>query len=192
MVDKRRGMAFVDYDNISIPAYKSHSIRRIEFSGLRNVLLNNLSGVGCTVYLPSRLSSFIAPIQRSGLSVQVVSPGKSVDGRLIFDLLVNAFDDNFDVAVIASGDRDYIPVINEVKKMKKDVVLASFKNSISQAMRDAVDNVIELDNCISQLTKTTYDYVCADCSKKFFMTFKLHGTIRCPECHKRYQASRAT
>lgn len=190
MDNGNRGMAFVDYDNISIPAYKEHSIRRIAFSGLRNVLLRDLSGVGCTVYLPSRLNSFISPIQRSGLSVQVVSPGKSVDGRLIFDLLVNAVYDNFDVAVIASGDRDYIPVINEIKKMNKEVVLASFKYSMSQAIRDTANKVIELDDHISEITKQTFNYTCEDCGKDFFMTFELHGTTRCPDCHKKHIASR--
>ena len=186
MSSKPRGMGFIDFDNISIPAYKKYKIQRVDFAGLKSILLKNLSGVGCSVYLPSRLSTFIGPIQKCGLTPCVVSPGKSVDGRLIFDLLVNAYDDNFDVAIIASGDRDYISVIHELKKLKKIVTLASFKNSISDAMRDAADNVIELDAHIAQLTKKIFNYTCSDCGKAFFMTFRIKGsTPRCPECHKK-------
>jgi len=74
MAQRSRGMVFVDFDNISIPAYRTYHIRRINFAGLKNVLLTDISGVGTTVYLPDRLKSFIYPIQKAGLDVKIVSP----------------------------------------------------------------------------------------------------------------------
>ena len=144
-------MAFIDFDNINITARNRYHIRYIDFNKLRNILLSDFRGVGCIVYLPYKMKNLLSPIQKSGLEVKVVSPGKSIDGRLIFDLLTNTYDNNFDVAVIASGDRDYVPVIQEVKRREKEVVVASFSDSLSHALRAVADKVIELDSHISEI-----------------------------------------
>ena len=114
-------MGFIDFDNINITGRTQHNLRFIDFNKFRGVILDGLRCVGCTVYLPYKMQSLLKTIQRSGLEVKVVSPGKSIDGRLIFDLLTNASKDNFDTAVIASGDKDYVYVLEEVKRMKKEV-----------------------------------------------------------------------
>lgn len=54
---------------------------------------------------------------------------KGVDIRLTTDLLSNAFQDNYDVAVVISGDADYAPVFEEVKRLGKVVFLAFFANN---------------------------------------------------------------
>ena len=119
MSSQNRGMAFIDFENINITARNEHGIRYLNFNKLREVLLKDLRCVGCIVYLPNKMRSLLPHIQKSGLEVKVVSPGKSIDGRLIFDLLTHAYSNSFDTAVIASGDRDYIPVVEEVKRRNK-------------------------------------------------------------------------
>jgi uncharacterized LabA/DUF88 family protein len=51
---------------------------------------------------------------------------KGVDVTLTKDLLVNAFHRNYDVAVIIAGDGDYVPVIEELKRMGRTVYVAFF------------------------------------------------------------------
>ena len=151
MQDANRGIALIDYDNIYITARNQHNINYINFNKLREILLKDLRIVGCTVYLPNKIGDLIKVIQRSGLEVQVVSPGKSIDGRLIFDLLTNTTIDNFDTAVIASGDRDYVPVIQEVKRRNKKIAVASFSSSLSPALTSVADYVIDLDTHIKDI-----------------------------------------
>lgn len=180
-----RGMAFIDFDNINIGARRYHGIKGINFTALRRVLLEGYVGVGCTVYLPDRMKNLIPYIQRSGLRVQVVSPGKSVDGRLIFDLFVNTIRDTFDIAVIASGDRDYIPVIEEVHRMKKEVIIASFSKSLSNAIKNAVGNTISLDDHVDTIALKINEYTCSKCGKKFSVPFTIFGKAPlCQDCFR--------
>jgi len=52
---------------------------------------------------------------------------KAVDIRLTTDILSNAYLDNYDVCVLATGDGDYIPVVDAVKRRGKLVLLWFFK-----------------------------------------------------------------
>lgn len=55
---------------------------------------------------------------------------KGVDIALATDLLSNAYNDNFEVAVLVAGDGDYIPLISEVKRLGKVVYLAFFLDKV--------------------------------------------------------------
>jgi len=51
---------------------------------------------------------------------------KGVDITLVKDILSNAYSDNFDVAVIIAGDGDYIPLVEEIKRIGKVAYIAFF------------------------------------------------------------------
>lgn len=53
-------------------------------------------------------------------------PAKGVDLALAKDFLSNAFNHNYDVAVLFAGDADYVPLIEEVKRLGKVVYVAFF------------------------------------------------------------------
>ncbi len=189
MPDEKRGMAFIDFDNINITARNQHNIKYLNFNKLREILLKDLRCVGCIVYLPNKMSSMISHIQKSGLEVKVVSPGKSVDGKLIFDLITNAHNDSFDVAVIASGDKDYISVVQEVKKMKKDVIIGSFSSALAHGMTSVSDGIINLDEYLHDITQKTYEYKCTNCGSDFELPFKLFANQN-PLCRKCFRAQK--
>lgn len=181
-----RGMGFIDFDNINITARRQHNLKFLDFNKLRGVILNNLRCVGCTVYLPYAMRSLLKVIQKSGLEVKVVSPGKSIDGRLIFDLLTHAYRDNFDTAVIASGDKDYIHVLEEVKRMKKEVMIASFSSSLAHALKSVADGIIDLDSHVKDISQQIFSYNCSKCGNKFELPFKLYPSQvpLCKDCFK--------
>lgn len=53
---------------------------------------------------------------------------KGVDAAIITDLLSMAFDDNYDMAVLISGDADHAPAVEYIqKKTDKQIVQAFFK-----------------------------------------------------------------
>src|SRR5262249_52320161 len=65
---------------------------------------------------------------------------KGVDIALAKDFLCNAFFDNYDVAVLFAVDGDYVPMVNEVKRMGKVVYVASFYESgLNPSLRLASD-----------------------------------------------------
>ena len=79
-------------------------------------------------------------------SVRNRKKSKGVDIALTKDMLANAFLDNYDVAVIASGDADYLPVINEVKRLGKQVCVVAFDGDgaeISPDLRLSADWFID-------------------------------------------------
>lgn len=53
---------------------------------------------------------------------------KGIDAAIITDLLSLAFDDNYDTAILVSGDADYAPAVEYVqKKTDKQIIQAFFK-----------------------------------------------------------------
>ena len=67
---------------------------------------------------------------------------KGVDIALAADLLANAFRDNYDLAVLIAGDGDFVPVVEEVKRLGKVVYGGFFAeegDGLSPALRLAWD-----------------------------------------------------
>jgi len=52
---------------------------------------------------------------------------KGVDITLTKDVLSHAFLDNYDIAVLVAGDGDYVPLVDEVKRLGKQVCVAFFR-----------------------------------------------------------------
>lgn len=74
-------------------------------------------------------------------------PSKGVDIALACDALSNAFRDNYDVAVLITGDGDYVPLVEEVKRLGKLVHLVFFEsNGLNQELRRACDSFQSLDD----------------------------------------------
>lgn len=71
---------------------------------------------------------------------------KGVDIQLTTDLLVQAFLDNYDVAVVVTGDADFIPVIEEVKRLGKQVIVAFFADTprLNPKLRAQSDTFLDL------------------------------------------------
>lgn len=72
---------------------------------------------------------------------------KGVDITLTKDMLVHAFNNNYDVAVLVSGDGDYVPVVEELKRMGKSVYLLFFEDQklgLNKDLRLACDKFFKL------------------------------------------------
>jgi len=60
---------------------------------------------------------------------------KGVDVKLSVDLLVGAYENLYDVAIIISSDTDLIPAIRKVKHLNKEVEYIGFANRPSLALQ---------------------------------------------------------
>jgi uncharacterized LabA/DUF88 family protein len=73
---------------------------------------------------------------------------KGVDIALTTDLLGNAYRDNYDAAVLVAGDGDYVPLVEEVKRLGKVVHVVFFGETghgLSPELRLASDRFWELE-----------------------------------------------
>ena len=78
---------------------------------------------------------------------------KGVDVTLTKDLLVNAFQNNYDVAVLMAGDGDYVPVIEEVKRMGKAVYVVFFtgtESGLNEEVRLCCDKFFTLTSTFAK------------------------------------------
>ena len=71
---------------------------------------------------------------------------KAVDITLARDMLVHAFRDNYDTAFLIAGDRDYQPLVEEVKRVGKNVFVCFFESTgLSKELRLSSDRFWPLE-----------------------------------------------
>lgn len=69
---------------------------------------------------------------------------KGVDIALATEMLVNAFNQNYDVGVIVAGDKDYVGLVKEVKRYGPIIVGSFFKHGLSDDFALAVDSFSDI------------------------------------------------
>ena len=79
---------------------------------------------------------------------------KGDDVYLATDLIKGSFKDLYDVAVIVSGDEDFIPAIIVVQENNKKVINAFFPKSSSYLLRNCCDGSINLKKELLQKKKS--------------------------------------
>jgi uncharacterized LabA/DUF88 family protein len=70
---------------------------------------------------------------------------KEVDVAMACEMVVHALRGHYDVAIVVSGDRDFIPAMQQVQAAGKRVEVAAFANSVGSAVRQAADKFYELE-----------------------------------------------
>ena len=73
---------------------------------------------------------------------------KGDDVYLATDLIKGAYENLYDVAIIVSGDADFIPAIKLVQKNNKKVINAFFPKSSSYLLRNCCDGSINLKKAL--------------------------------------------
>ncbi|MFQ5979057.1 MAG: NYN domain-containing protein [Candidatus Heimdallarchaeota archaeon] len=89
------------------------------------------------------------PLRRRG----EVLVEKGVDVALVTDLLAYAFRKAYDLAIIVSGDSDFLNAIKEVMRLGIQLHIACFKANASREMKSAGDLFIPLDSLAEQVEK---------------------------------------
>lgn len=71
---------------------------------------------------------------------------KGIDIKLATDLLTHCFRDNYDVAVLVSGDTDFADALQAVKDCAKHIEVVLFGGPrTSRHLRDVADRVVDAD-----------------------------------------------
>ena len=66
---------------------------------------------------------------------------KGVDTSLVVDLIQHATDDTYDRAVLVSGDADFVPAVELVQRLGKQVIHGHFRNQANELMKACWDHI---------------------------------------------------
>lgn len=76
---------------------------------------------------------------------------KGDDVYLTVDLISGAYENLYDVAIVVSGDEDFVPALKKVQKLGKKVENAYFISSSSSALKHASDKSICVNHFIKEV-----------------------------------------
>ena len=98
------------------------------------------------------LKTFDAPASNvEGLPASNYRYSKGEDILLATDLVRGAYTEQYDVAILVSGDGDFVPAVHAVQDAGKPVIVAAFHNSLSHALELEASEVIYLDEFIDKI-----------------------------------------
>lgn len=81
---------------------------------------------------------------------------KETDINLATHMLAKGFQNAYDIAVLVSGDTDYIKVVETLHNIGKTVVIAHFKHQIINKYDSIIDsNIILYDNLLNEASNST-------------------------------------
>ena len=92
-----------------------------------------------------------SPIGKVRLSAHVfkkpaaTKKSKLIDITLTIDALHHAYGNHVDTVVIFSGDGDYVPLVKEIMRTGKQVVVAAVSSGLSPELRRIADQFYDLD-----------------------------------------------
>lgn len=75
---------------------------------------------------------------------------KGDDVHLASDLIKGSYENLYDVAIVVSGDEDFVPAIKIARANKKKVINAFFPKSSSYLLRNCCDGSINLKRTLSK------------------------------------------
>ena len=76
---------------------------------------------------------------------------KGDDVYLANDMIVGAYENLYDTAILVSGDEDFIPVINTLKRLKKKTENIFFTKTSSKKLRKLCDKAVNLSLMINKI-----------------------------------------
>lgn len=92
---------------------------------------------------------------------------KGTDVNIAVHMLNKAYSNSYDVAILVSGDADYVPVVESIRQMGKIVVLATMPTQSLGKYKGSLDfhvnmNVGLLKNCVPQSSKKSQTRVISE------------------------------
>lgn len=114
-------------------------------------IMNEIKSLTFTKHGASNLPNNIFPtvFKKAKKSAQ----SKGVDIQMTVDILSQVYNNNVDTVYLIAGDGDYLPIINEVIRMGKQVYLAAFSAGLNKKLKHKVDQFNLLDDLYFQPDK---------------------------------------
>jgi uncharacterized LabA/DUF88 family protein len=142
--DEKKIAVFIDIQNMNADTQFDALFSKLEATGKVDLKMAyaEWKDVG-TAIRKNMLRHHVKQIQTSRLA----SSGKNgADMQIVIDVM-NALNekDDIDTFVIAAGDTDYIPLINEIASRGKRCIVAAHNEKVGEAVKDCCHEFISLD-----------------------------------------------
>ncbi|MFW9939439.1 MAG: NYN domain-containing protein [Candidatus Thorarchaeota archaeon] len=163
--EKLRAAVFIDHSNIASPLLEPNCRKheRIDYKKLKDVLFQGYKEGVAIMFMgvmdPMRpeKEKFMKYLEKIDFVLMRVPLMKRKDGTfeqkqldiLMHEMMVSYAEANeFDVAILVSGDADFVVAAQIIKNMNKDVLVWSWKKSISLQLLETVGegNVFYIDD----------------------------------------------
>lgn len=158
-----RVMVFIDYRNVYESTRFMEDHCQLDLYRLTQILVGSRDLVGAYVFDARKMFtnkddetiSMHNKLREQGFRVvaresMVFRDGKveqkEVDVSLACEMLEHALMNHFDVAIVLSGDRDFVPVIQKVQSAGKRVEVAAFSDVYNEECKRAADVYYILDD----------------------------------------------
>jgi uncharacterized LabA/DUF88 family protein len=160
-----RVMVFIDGSNIMYCSRKIRPGFRVDYHRMAQALCGDRNLVRTYFFCSEDIENpnpkqrgFLNALRERGIEVfshplksrttrsgEVIRIEKGVDVTMVSVLLRNAFIEAFDVAIVVTGDGDFVVAVQTVKDRGKRVEVASFEDSIALGLRRVADKFTSLD-----------------------------------------------
>ncbi|MGC8692603.1 MAG: NYN domain-containing protein, partial [Thermoplasmata archaeon] len=80
---------------------------------------------------------------------KIIQKQKGVDILLATEMLTFAFRNNYDAAILCSGDQDFLPVLKEIKDLGKRIFVFGFESSVAFKLKNEADKFCKLDDYLN-------------------------------------------
>lgn len=158
-----RVMVFIDYRNLLQAFEFDQEVGRIDLYRLTKILVGDRELIGAYIFdgmssmfnEGNRLNKLHNQFRELGFRVMARESivkqingeyvQKEVDVALACEVLEHAMRDHYDIAIIISGDRDFVPAIQKVQSAGKRVEVAAFSGSLSEESKRNCDAYHILD-----------------------------------------------
>ncbi len=70
---------------------------------------------------------------------------KRVDSLIVADMVSLAYENAYDIAILLSGDEDFVPAVEAVQKLGKQVRVVCSEQNLAQELEDAADQYVPLE-----------------------------------------------
>jgi uncharacterized LabA/DUF88 family protein len=146
---------FVDAENISASARRQHG--RFDFGAALQTLVSGRKRVMAVAFAvepdgdDGQFAGFVRALQGAGYEVRTKKVRKRKDGSRKADwdmamaMEIVSARNRLDVVVLCSGDGDFTPLVQRMKRWGKRVEVASFKDALHDDLERAADEFVELD-----------------------------------------------
>ena len=161
-----RVIVFIDNSNI-FNGFKKYNIKA-DYEKLKNVICRDRELHGIFLYegvvypiSPEKKRWYEELNKRSGYVIKTsfdkIAPSgvveKKVDIKIAIDIISLAYEKAYDIAVLVSGDGDFVPVVKKVKELDKGMEVWAFRYSMANALKEELgqENIYYIDEVLSEI-----------------------------------------
>jgi len=106
-----------------------------------------------------QMMKFLSILERGGFGIKALPlrmregrlVEKGVDVAIVTDMLVMAFRNAYDTAILVSGDTDLVEAVRAIKAMGKRVEIAMFGHVVGDELKRAADLFIPLESLLDRI-----------------------------------------